>query len=147
MIPSDANVHEFVAGVTPEVRRQDAEILIDLFERVTGEEPRMWGPSTIGFGQYHYKYATGREGDAGAAGFAPAKAATTIYLPDGVQAYREKLRDLGPHTTGVVCLYIKRLDDIDLGVLESIIDESYRSVTAGNYWHSAAKSEDGSPTG
>ena len=138
MIPSDANVHEFVAGVTPEVRRRDAETLLDLFGRITGEEPKMWG-SIIGFGQYHYQYATGREGDAGAAGFAPARAATTIYLPDGIAPHEDKLRDLGPHTTGVVCLYIKKLDDIDLGVLESIIAESYRSVTAGNYYHYAAK--------
>ena len=144
MIPSDANVHEFVAGVTPEVRRQDAETLIDLFTRVTGEEPRMWGPSSIGFGQYHYKYATGREGDAGAASFAPRKAATTIYLPDGIAAYQEKLRDLGPHTTGAICLYIKKLADIDLDVLESIIGESYRAVTAGSYYH-WAESDSGRP--
>lgn len=135
MIQSDASVEEFVAAVTPEVRRRDAETLIDLFARITGEEPRMWGPSSIGFGQYHYKYATGREGDAGAAGFAPRKASTTIYLPDGIAAHQEKLRDLGPHTTGAICLYIKKLADIDLGVLESIIDESYRAVTAGAYYH------------
>jgi hypothetical protein len=146
LIPSDSSAREFVAGVTPEVRRRDAETLIEMMTRITGEEPRMWGPSIIGFGQYHYKYDSGREGDAGAAGFAPRRAATTIYLPDGVGAYEERLRDLGPHTTGVGCLYIKKLDDIDLAVLESIIHESYRTVTAGTYPHRAAASQGGRPT-
>jgi hypothetical protein len=145
MIQSDSSVAEFIAGVMPDVRRRDAETLIELMARVTGEEPRMWGPTIIGFGQYHYKYASGREGDAGAAGFSPRKAATTIYLPDGVGAYEAKLRDLGPHTTGVGCLYIKKLDDVDLAVLESIIDESYRTVTAGTFGHRAAESKGGRP--
>lgn len=147
MISSDADVAEFVAKVMPVIRQRDAGTLIELMSRVTGERPRMWGPSIIGFGQYHYKYASGREGDAPAAGFSPRKAATTIYLPDGMGAYEDELGKLGAHTTGVGCLYLKNLDDIDLGVLERMIAESYRTVTAGTFGHRAAESQDGRTSG
>jgi hypothetical protein len=83
----------------------------------------------IGFGQYHYRYASGREGDAAAVGFAPRKPATTIYLLDGVGAHTESLSRLGPHTTGVGCLYVKDLAQVDLGVLEGIVDESYQKLS------------------
>jgi Domain of unknown function (DU1801) len=126
------SVQAHLDGVTPEKRRQDAETLLELMSRVTGESPRLWG-NVIGFGQYHYKYASGREGDAAAAGFAPRKAATTIYLMDGIGRYEQQLKQLGPHTTGVGCLYIKDLSKIDLSVLEGIIAESYRTLTAGIY--------------
>lgn len=146
MIQSNADVAEFVAQATPAIRQRDAKTLIELMSRVTGQPPRMWGTSIIGFGRYHYKYASGREGDAGAAGFSPRKAATTIYLPDGVGAYEAKLGKLGPHTTGVGCLYIKNLDDVDLAVLESIIAESYRTITEVTYGHRARESSGGRPT-
>jgi hypothetical protein len=111
-------------------RRRDAETLLELMTRVTGESPRLWS-SVIGFGQYHYKYASGREGDAPAVGFAPRRAAaTSIYLPDGVGRYDEQLKQLGVHRTGVGCLYITDLDKIDLTVMEAIIAEWYRTVTA-----------------
>jgi hypothetical protein len=132
MDDSSESVRTHLDGVTPEKRRRDAEKLLELLTRITGESPRLWG-SVVGFGQYHYKYASGREGDSAAAGFAPRKAATTIYLPDGVGRYDEQLRQLGPHTTGVGCLYIKDLDTIDLSVLEAIIAESYRTLTADTY--------------
>jgi Domain of unknown function (DU1801) len=99
---------------------------------VTGESPQLW-KGLIGFGQYHYKYPSGREGDAPAAAFAPRKAATTIYLPDGIDRYQERLQQLGPHTTGVGCLYIKDLDKIDLSVLEAIVADSYGTVSTGTY--------------
>jgi hypothetical protein len=89
-----------------------------------------WG-SIVGFGQYHYKYESGRQGDAPAAAFAPRKAAATIYFPDGIGRYDEQLKQLGPHTTGVGCLYIKDMDKIDISILENIVAESYRTVTAG----------------
>lgn len=146
MIESNADVAEFIAQVTPAVRKRDAETLIELMSRVTGHEARMWGPSIIGFGRYHYKYPSGLEGDAGAAGFSPRKAATTIYLPDGVGAYEAQLAKLGPHTTGLVCVYIKKLDHIDLGVLKRIIEESYRTVTAGTFEYRAKESFGGRPT-
>jgi hypothetical protein len=100
--------------------------------RVTGEPPQLWG-SIIGFGRYHYKYQSGREGDVAAAGFAPRKVATTIYLVDGVGRHEQQLERLGPHTTGVGCLYIKDFDKIDLRVLEEIVAESYRTVTRDTY--------------
>jgi hypothetical protein len=140
MKPTDASVREFVDGVPGAARRRDAETLIEIMQRVTGEPPRMWGPTIIGFGSYHYKYASGREGDAGAAGFSPRKAATTVYLPDGVGAYAEELGRLGEHTTGVGCLYLTHLDRVDLGVLESIVEQSYRRVTAGTFGQRAAES-------
>jgi hypothetical protein len=99
----------------------------------------------IGFGQYHYKYASGRQGDAVAAGFAPRKAATTIYLMDGIGRYEQQLEQLGPHTTGVGCLYIKDLDKIDLAVLEGIITESYRTLTAGTYGRRAREGTSAAP--
>ena len=131
-------VQDYLETIPGATRRRDAETLVDLLGRVTGEEPAMWGKSIIGFGKYHYKYDTGREGDTAALGFAPRKAATTIYLVDGVDAYTEPLSRLGPHTTGVGCLYVKDLSKVDLGVLEAIVDESYRTLTAGTHGHRAA---------
>jgi Domain of unknown function (DU1801) len=126
----DPSVRTYLDGVATEKRRRDAERMLELMTRVTGEAPRLWS-SVIGFGQYHYKYASGREGDAPAVGFAPRRAATSIYLPDGVGRYDEQLKQLGVHRTGVGCLYITDLDKIDLTVLEAIVAESYRTVTAG----------------
>jgi hypothetical protein len=137
MDATDDDVHAFIERVTSPVRRRDAETLLALMGRVTGEAPRMWGPSIIGFGEYHYRYATGREGDAPAASFSPRKAATTIYLPDGVDAHETELARLGEHTTGVGCLYLKDLDRVDTGVLEQILAASYRRVTSGSFGDSA----------
>jgi len=134
----DQKVQDYIDSVPGETRRRDAKTLVDLLGRITRQEPAMWGKSMIGFGQYHYKYASGREGDAAAIGFAPRRAATTIYLLDGVDAHTEQLSRLGPHTTGVGCLYVKDLANVDLGVLEAIVDESYRTLTAGTYGHRAA---------
>jgi hypothetical protein len=140
MNESGGSVREFIDGVSSPTRRRDAETLLDLMGRVTGETPAMWGPSIVGFGSYHYTYATGREGDAGAASFSPRKTATTVYLPDGVGAYTEQLERLGEHTTGVGCLYLKDLARIDLAVLEEVITASYRRVTAGTFGQRAADS-------
>jgi hypothetical protein len=119
-------------------RRRDADTLLALMQRVTGQEPRMWA-SIVGFGEYHYRYASGREGDAPAAGFAPRKAATTIYVMDGVDAHQELLAGLGPHTTGVGCIYIKDLEKVDLDALESIVRRSYERLTAGVWGSRAAE--------
>jgi hypothetical protein len=126
------SVQTHLDGVTPEKRRRDAEKLLEVMTRVTGESPQLWG-SIVGFGQYHYKYQSGREGDAPAAAFAPRKAATTIYVPDGIGRYDQQLEQLGPHTTGVGCVYVKDLEKIDLSVLEAIVAESYRTLTSGTY--------------
>jgi hypothetical protein len=126
------DVRTYLEEVTPEKRRRDGVKLLEIMTGATHEKPRMWG-KLVGFGQYHYKYDSGREGDAPAAAFAPRKAATVIYLADGISRYEEQLARLGPHTTGVGCLYINDLDKIDLSVLEMIIGESYGTVTAGTY--------------
>ncbi|HKX65929.1 MAG TPA: DUF1801 domain-containing protein [Intrasporangium sp.] len=135
----NADVTAHLASVQSPVRRRDADTLIDLMQRVTGQEPRMWS-SIVGFGEYHYRYASGREGDAPAAGFAPRKAATTVYVLDGVDGYRDLLDRLGPHTTGVGCIYIKDLDKVDLDALESIVRGSYERLTAGVWPSRAAES-------
>lgn len=130
---TDAAVRAFLDGVTDTVRRRDADTLLDLMTRVTGQPARMWGRSIIGFGSYHYRYDSGREGDAPAAGFSPRKPASTIYLADGVGAHAPLFEQLGPHTTGVGCLYVKDLATVDLGVLEAIVSESYANLTDGDY--------------
>jgi len=133
MEPNDNDVREFIAQVPAAVRRRDAETLLELMTRVTGEQPRMWGPSIIGFGAYHYRYASGLEGDAGAAGFSPRKASTTIYLPEGTAVHEAELATLGDHTTSLVCLYIKNLEKVDLGVLETIIARSFATASAPGF--------------
>ena len=141
---ADEPVQEFLQGVTPAKRQRDAQTLLDLMSRITGEPPRLHG-TIIGFGRYHWKYESGREGDGPAASFAPRKAATTIYVPDGIGAYADRLARLGPHTTGVGCVYLKDLSAIDLGVLEEILAESYRTLTSGTFGHHARESEGGRP--
>ena len=126
---TDASVHEFIDQVAHPVRRRDAETLLELFTRITGELPRMWGPSLVGFGEYHYTYDSGREGDAPAAAFSPRKSATTVYLNPGLTEHPELLQRLGPHKNGLTCLYLKDLADVDLDVLTELVRESYESVT------------------
>lgn len=136
----------FLAAVPDDRRRADARVLVDLMRRVTGAEPVLWGPSIVGFGSYHYRYPTGREGDMPAAGFSPRKAATTVYLMDGVDAHADALTRLGPHTVGKGCLYLKRLADVDLGVLESMVRQSYASLTDGSItYHNAERGSGISP--
>jgi hypothetical protein len=131
--PTDASAEELIGAVEHPVRRRDAERLVALMRRVTGQEPRMWGPTIVGFGTYHYRYPSGREGDACAAGFSPRKTASTVYLPDGVDAHADLLASLGPHTLGTGCLYLKDLDAVDLVVLEEVVRRSYAAVTAGTF--------------
>jgi hypothetical protein len=135
---TDVDPRAYVAAVAHPVRRRDAEALLELMTRATGQEPRMFGASIVGFGEYHYHYASGHEGDAPAAGFSPRRAATTVYLADGVEAHAQALGRLGPHTTGVGCLYLEDLDAVDLGVLEEVVQRSYSTVTAGTSGRRAA---------
>ena len=124
--PTDADVEAFLAGLDSDRRRDEADTVISLMRDVTGEDPVMWGPSMIGFGSVHYRYATGREGDYFAAGFSPRRSALTIYLADGFTERADVLERLGPHTTGRSCLYLKRLDAVDLDVLRELVEASYR---------------------
>jgi len=120
-----ASVAEFVAAVPDPRRREEAGVMLQMMQRVTGQPPRMWGPSIIGFGSYHYRYESGREGDMARAGFSPRKAALTVYILGGFPRHAALLSRLGPHTTGVSCLYLKRLSDVDLEVLEELVRESW----------------------
>lgn len=129
----------FIEAVEPPGRRRDAATLLELMRRVTGVEPRMFGTAIVGFGEYHYKYATGTEGDAPAAAFSPRKAASVVYLNDGISAHENLLGRLGPHTTGVGCLYLKDVAVVDLGVLEEIVRRSYATLTGGTYGKRAAE--------
>ncbi len=122
--PTKVSVQSFVDGLDDERRRREAKTLISMMKKLTGEKAVMWGPSVVGFGRYHYKYATGREGDAPRAGFSPRKAALTVYCVPGFSAQTDLLRRLGPHTTSVSCLYIRRLEDVDLDVLRQIVERS-----------------------
>lgn len=131
--PTDADVEAFIEQVEPAGRREDAWTMLELMKRATGQPPVLWGSSIVGFGRYHYRYASGREGDAGAAGFSPRKASTTVYFPDGFDDYAEELARLGPHTTSVSCLYLKRLDAVDLDVLEGMVRRSYARVSSGGW--------------
>ena len=124
--PTSVPVEEFIAAVEHPVRRADAETLLEMFRRATGEEPLMWGPSIIGFGQYHYVYDSGREGDAPAVGFSPRKTNLTLYVLSDHPAQADLLARLGKHRTSVACLYINKLADVDLDVLEELTAAAYR---------------------
>ena len=115
-------VEDFLAGVTPDVRRTDAQTLCKLMQRLSGEAPRMWGPSIVGFGVRHYRYDSGREGEILKIGFSPRKPALVLYGMD-VANNEARLAELGKTTTGKGCLYIKTLADIDLSRLEALIVE------------------------
>ncbi|QQR46773.1 DUF1801 domain-containing protein [Myxococcus xanthus] len=130
---TDADPSAFLANVTPAGRRRDAQVLLDLMREVTGLEPKMFGPSIVGFGEYAYQYASGHRGTAPAAGFSPRKAATVVYLADGLRAHASALAKLGPHTAGTGCLYIKDLTKVDLDVLTGIVRASLKTLTAGTY--------------
>ena len=131
--PNDRSVVEFLGGVEDERKRQDCFALLDMMKDVTGQEPRMWGDSMVGFGAYHYKYASGREGDWFVTGFSPRKQNLTLYIMAGFDQYDALLQQLGKHTTGKSCLYLKRLGDVDLSVLRELVRLSVEHM-AGCDW-------------
>lgn len=113
----------FIASVEHPTRRTDAEYLLAMMRRVTGCEPQMWGPSIVGFGRYHYRYESGREGDFMITGFSPRKANLVVYVLPGYDDISDDLAELGKHKIGKSCLYINKLADVDLTVLERIVTE------------------------
>lgn len=129
--PTGGSVDEFLAGVADERRRQDCRALVELMRRVTGAEPAMWGPSIVGFGNYHYRYASGREGDWFVAGFSPRKSDLTLYIMSGFAGHEGLMARLGRHRTGKSCLYVKRLADLDPAVLEELVRRSVEHVSRG----------------
>ena len=120
-VPTEIDPADFVASVEHDVRRGDAEVLLELMERVSGCPPKMWGPSIVGYDEYHYVYDTGREGDFMKVGFSPRKANMVLYLLPGYDEAGEMLDRLGKHKIGKSCLYINKLADVDLAVLEELI--------------------------
>ena len=122
--PTEESVAAFLDAVSDEARRRDAEALVELIGNATGEKPAMWGGSIIGFGSYHYTYASGREGDMPVVGFAPRKAATVLYGLTESSDSKALLAKLGKHTTGKGCVYIKKLADVDREVLKTMVAKS-----------------------
>lgn len=126
---SDASVAQFLRGVADPTRRADCERLVKLMSRISGAPPKMWGASIVGFGTFHYKYASGREGDWPPIAFSPRKKDLTIYASPGLDHYKAELARLGTFTRGVSCLYVKRLADIDLPTLEMVLTDAFRKLT------------------
>ncbi len=121
---NDASVEGFLIGVENERRREDSFVVLEMMKRITGEEPTMWGSSIVGFGSYHYRYASGREGDWPRIGFSPRKQSLTLYVMPGFSNYDDLLSRLGKHRTGKSCLYVNKLADVDMDVLEQLIRSS-----------------------
>jgi uncharacterized protein YdhG (YjbR/CyaY superfamily) len=126
--PTAVSVEAFLDKIDNEEKRADAYTLLELMKQITGEKPRMWGPSMIGFGAYHYKYTSGHEGDIFLAGFAPRKTALTIYAMAGADRLGAKLKKLGKYKASKGCVYVKKLADIDLGVLREIIQANIAAL-------------------
>ena len=129
---TDESVTEFLNGVPDEKKRQDSFAILELMTEVTGAEPRMWGESIVGFGSYHYRYASGREGDWFVTGFSPRKQNLTLYIMAGFYNYGQLLQNLGKHKTGKSCLYIKRLEDVDLDTLRELVSQSVQHMNETN---------------
>jgi hypothetical protein len=121
---TDNSVIEFIEQVDSSKKREDAYKLLDIFTETTGFEAKMWGPSIIGFGSYHYKYESGHEGDAPLVGFSPRKAKISLYFAPGEKKRNELLERFGKHTSGKACVYINKVADIDVDVLKTLINES-----------------------
>lgn len=122
--PTNQKVSAFIAAIEDTQKRADCKALLKLMREVTGQPATMWGPSIVGFGNYHYKYASGREGDHFLTGFSPRKQALTIYIINGFQPHARLMEKLGKFKTGRSCLYVKSLDDIDRSVLTSLVKAS-----------------------
>lgn len=125
---SDASVEEFLQSVPDERKQQDSRVLLAMMQTATGAPPQMWGSSIVGFGSYHYTYASGREGDWFVAGFSPRKQNLTLYLMGGLDQHAGLLGKLGKHKLGKGCLYINRLADVDRDVLAQLIDAAVQDA-------------------
>ena len=124
-VPTTADVLDFVAQLQDDQQRQDSEVLMSLMSKISGKPPVMWGSAIIGFGRYHYTYATGREGDMPIIAFSPRKGKLVLYVMNQAANYSEILGRLGRHETSKACLYITKLADVDLAVLEELIGAAY----------------------
>ena len=129
---TDASVEDFLDGIADERKRHDSYTILAMMQEVTGVEAKMWGDSIVGFGSYHYKYASGREADWPLVGFSPRKQNLTLYIMSGFEQYDELLQRLGKHSTGKACLYVKRLADVDLAVLRELVKLSVEHMVSTN---------------
>lgn len=127
-IPTDADVSNYIATVENPQQREDSKCLVRLLQEITGESPYMWGPSIIGFGSYHYKYASGHEGDAPLLGFSPRKTATSLYIYSETEENKKLLLSLGKYKMGKACIYVKKLSDIDESVMRKIAKNSIHYI-------------------
>ena len=125
-VATSVSVTDFINAVENDVRRKDAKTALAMFKKITGEKPKMWGPTIVGFGEYHYKYESGREGDMPIIGFSPRKANMVFYVMGMLGKDEPLLKKLGKYKTGSACLYINKLDDVDLGILEKMAEKSCR---------------------
>ena len=125
---NDASVTDFLNSVEDEQKQKDAFTLLKIMKQITKEKPKMWGSSIVGFGSYHYKGASGREGDWLVAGFSPRKQNLTLYVQGGFNVYTDLLKKLGKHKTGVGCLYINKLSDVDAKVLQELLEKSVKAA-------------------
>ena len=125
----DYSVKDYIASLDEQTAK-DNQVLLEMFQRISGHAPQLWKAGTLGFDTYHYKYDSGREGDGLVIGFYPRKGKITVYLMDGTARYPELLAKLGKHTTTGYCLYVKQLSDIELPILEQIVQQSYEYIKA-----------------
>ena len=136
--PTNASVEKFLNQVPDEARREDCLKILKMMEEITGEKPQMWGPSIVGFGSYHYKYASGQEADWPITGFSPRKQDLTLYIMPGFDEQSDLMAQLGKHRTGKSCLYIKRLSDVHVPTLKKIIRDSVKRLRKATKKQTAA---------
>jgi len=128
--PTQESVLDFLSRIPDDKRRDDCLTILELMKSATGAEPVMWGSSIVGFGRYHYRYASGRQGEWPIVGFSPRKNDLTLYIMPGFERYESLMARLGKYKTGKSCLYLKRLEDVDGAVLKELIEESVKTMTA-----------------
>ena len=131
-IPTKLSVDKFLKGIKDEQTRADCDQIVEIMQKATNDEPKMWGTSIVGFGSCHYKYASGREGDWFITGFSPRKQNLTLYIMGGFHGNEELLKKLGKHSLGVGCLYIKKLADVDIKVLKKLVTTSAKKMAKSN---------------
>ena len=127
--PNNQNVDDFLQTVSDPAKREDCQSVLDIMKQITQQEPKMWGDSMVGFGNYHYQYTSGREGNWFLTGFSPRKQSLTIYIMSGFDQFDPLMSQLGKYKNSKSCLYVKKLDDIDLGILKELIAESIKLLS------------------
>ena len=125
---TNGSVEKFLGSIADEKKRNDCYKLVKLMKQITGHAAKMWGTSIVGFGSFHYKYDSGREGDSSLVGFSPRKGSITLYLLGGFHRHQDLMKKLGKHKTGVGCLYINTLEDVDLDILQEVIKVSIEAI-------------------